>query len=378
MRGFIWTILTILVCLVTAQYLLKDKIDLFAEMRSRIFGKSHFNASAEIIKQRDKQPAKTVQNSSKGAWNGMRGKNKLMVEVYKTGGGVKPDRRLDFYRPIDLAASSNGSAFVLDHSYGRIVELTPHGEFKRFIYLRQDSESKFQYPHILAFANNQLYVVDETQTVFVLDYQGKEIRRFSSGYDIYDLAVDRSGFIYVVTPSDSFRLHKFTAKGIEILAFSLQEEKESDLWKIFARGRIAIGPDNSVYYSLEDPYKIYKYSSNGKWLLAFGRDLGIVLTPPTIHRQKGKIISVNRQQYSYDIKIGSNNVVMNLIKTRGSKGGDVIDLFSDKGVYLQSLYLARNYRHIALVDSNDIILQLPRPINSVERYKIEKMEMAQK
>lgn len=376
MRRFIWAILTLLVFLVTAQFLLKDKINLFSEIRDRIFGRSTSQKIAHIVKVNEKTPPHFVQNSMVGAWMNNVDKNKIMIEVYKTGKRGKADRRLDFYKPIDLAADSNGSAFVLDHSYGRIIEITPQGNFKRFIYLRQDSESPFQYPHVLAFANNRFYVVDETQTVFILDYSGKEIRRFKTNYDIYDLAVDRAGFIYVLTPADSFRLHKFTAKGIETLAFSPQEEKEDELWKIFARGRIAIGPDNSVYYSLEYPYKIYKYSPHGKPLLGFSRDMGIVITPPTIYRQKGKIISVNRQQYSYDIKIASNNIVMNLIKTRGSHGGDAIDLFSDKGQYLQSLYLARNYRHLALVDSNDIILQLPRPTNTVERYKIEKMRMA--
>ncbi len=378
MRGFIWTVLTILVCLVTAQFLLQDKIDLFGEIRHRVFGRGRPQESAKAIKVRDTTPVKSIQNSAAGAWTNMNDKNKMMVEVYKTGRRGKADRRLDFYKPINLAASPHGSAFVLDHSYGRIAELTPQGAFKRFIYLRQDSKSPFQYPNVLAFANNQFYVVDETQTVFVLDYQGKEVRRFKTDYDIYDLAVDRVGFVYILTPADSFRLHKFTAKGVEILAFSQQEEEENELWEIFARGRIAIGPDNSVYYSLEYPYKICKYSQHGKLLFVFGRDLGIVLTPPTIHRQKGKIISVNRQQYSYDIKIGSNNVVMNLVKTQGSRGGDVLDLFSHTGQYLQSLYLARNYCRFALVDSSDVIFQLPRPINSVERYKIEKMAPDQK
>ena len=374
MRGFILTLLTLLIFLVTAQFLLKDKINLFDEIRGRIFGRSASRKTVHIVKVRENTPPRFVQNSTRGAWMSDVNKDKIMVEVYKSGRRGKADRRLDFYKPIDLAADSNGSAFVLDHSYGRIIEITPQGNFKRFVYLRQDSESPFQYPHVLAFANNRFYVVDETQTVFVLDYSGKEIRRFKTNYDIYELAVDRTGAIYVLTPADSFRLHKFTAKGIETLAFSPQEE-ENELWRIFARGRIAIGPDNSVYYSLEYPYKIYKYSPHGKPLLGFSRDMGIVITPPTIHRQKGKIISVNRQQYSYDIKIASNNIVMNLIKTRGSHGGDAIDLFSDKGRYLQSLYLARNYRHFALVDSNDIILQLPRPINTVERYRIEKMRM---
>ncbi|NOY57415.1 MAG: hypothetical protein GXO75_00580 [Calditrichaeota bacterium] len=376
MRGFILTILTLLVFFITAQFLLKDKINLFGEIRDRIFGRSASQKTTFIVKVKKNTPPHFMQNSTVGAWMNNVDKNKIMIEIYKTGKRGHADRRLDFYKPIDLAADSNGSAFVLGHSYGRIVEITPQGNFKRFIYLRQDSESPFQYPHVLAFTNNQFYVVDETQTVIVLDYPGKEIRRFKTNYDIYDLAVDQAGFIYVLTPADSFRLHKFTAKGLEILAFSPQEEKEKELWKIFARGRIAIGPDNSVYYSLEYPYKIYKYSPDGKPVLGFGRDLAIALTPPTIHRQKGKIISVNRQQYSYDIKIASNNIVMNLIKTRGSHGGDAIDLFSYKGKYLQSLYLARNYRHLALVDSNDIILQLPRPTNTVERYKIEKMRMA--
>lgn len=366
LKHLFFFVLTIVVFVLVADYILQHEYDLIGEITHFIFGGEGPEKPGTVEKIKISAPLKKIKNPVHGRWSKDQDKAKIMVPIYKS-----KTKGYKLSKPVDMAVNPDGSTFIVDRSYGRHVELAPDGSFRRYFYLRQASQSKFEYPDLIAFKNNKIYTIDDKKTIFVHLYQGKEKNRFTINYQAYDLTVDNLGNVYILAPTDSFRIHKYNPKGREILAFSPQEEKDAGTWSILSRGHIDSDENGNIYYALETPYKILKYSPKGQPLLSFSRALHIRETPPSIHRRGNKVVAINRQQYSYDLKVSKNNIVMNLNKSQGINGGDAIDLFTTDGEYLQSIHLSRNYLHLGAITFDNFMLQLPRPINTVERYKME-------
>lgn len=361
--------LTIVVFVLIADYLLQDEYDLIGEIKHTIFGGVEPVQPGKVTKVLEAEPPQNIENPPMGIWANQRDSAKVMELVWKT-----RSRGFKLSRPADLAVLPDGSSLITDRSYGRHVELAPDGNFRRYFYLRQASESPFDYPALVEYGSDKIYTVDDDGTIFIHSYNGRELNRIETGYEIYDIAADKLGNIYVVTPADSFRLHKFDPDGRHVLAFAPQTEKEQGAWSILSRGHVDTDSNGNVYFALETPYVTYKYSPAGEPLLSFTRKTHLTYTPPTIHRRNGKVVAINRQQYSYDFKIAPDNTCLNLIKLQRINGGDTIDMFSPEGQYLQSIYLARNYERLGVINRNDFLLQLPRPINTVERYQLRGLE----
>jgi len=372
MRSVIIVLIVLLVFFVLAQILLKDRIDLFGELKYRLFGGNPPGQTSEAFHRvKNFPPPPYIHNPGNPLWSSDASKQRRLLLQYQVGGRRGDEPKLRFYIPIDLAADSKGNVYVLDKGYGRIVQIDTAGNFVRFIYYRQEGKIAFQKPYLLAIDNqDRFYVIDDLNRLFIFskDWKEKQIRL---NYRAYDLCVDSSGNIFILTPADSFRLHKFNPKGKEVLAFSPQEKSDKKLWEVFSRGSIALAANDTLYYSQEYPYRIIKYDPQGVPVLTFDRDLGIIITPPTIHRDGfGKVISVNRQQMSYGLAITPENEVWNLARIRGGKGGDLIDVFTSKGQYVQSLYLGKNQNHLTLIGKDGLVFIRPYPFEQVEKYKI--------
>jgi hypothetical protein len=360
--------LTIIVFVFIVDYIMQHEYDLIGEITFFILGGDGPEKPGTIEKINLASPEKEIINPKYGRWSKDSDRAKVMVSLFKS-----KTRGYKWSKPVDLAVKPDGSSFIVDRSFGRHIELAPDGSFRRYFYLRQDSKSPFDNPSLIAVKNDIIYTIDDKKRVFVHTSQGKEKNRFAINYQAYDLTVDNFGNLYILAPADSFRIHKYNSKGREVLAFSPQEEKEPGTWSILSRGHIDVDSENNIYYAMETPYKILKYSPDGHPLLSFSRELHIRETPPSIHRRGNKVVAINRQQYSYDLKVSKNNIVMNLNKSQGINGGDTIDLFTADGEYLQSIHLSRNYLHLGAITFDNFILQLPRPINTVERYRMSSM-----
>ena len=363
MKRLFFFVLTIVVFVFIADYILQHEYDLIGEISHFILGGEGPEKPGHVEKISLSAPAKDIANPAYGSWAQDSDKAKVMVPLFKS-----RTKGYKMSKPADLAVLPDGSSFIVDRSYGRHIELAPDGSFRRYFYLRQASKSPFEYPGLVASKNGLIYTLDDKSTVFVHTYDGKEEFRFPIDDKVYDLTADKLGNIFVLTTSDSFRIHKYNPQGRKVLSFSPQEEKDPGTWSILSRGHIDVDSDDYIYYAMETPYRIIKYSPEGKPLLAFSRKLSIPETPPSIHRRGDKVVAINRQQYNYDLKVTNNNFVMNLCKMQGINGGDTIDLFTTEGEYLQSIYLSRNYQHLGVITKDDFVLQLPKPINTIERY----------
>jgi len=377
MRTFLIIIITFILFLIATHFILLDRIDLFGEIRYALFGGKPPKVKSSLVVRKVMESDKPllVHGEQFGLWAQLLEQQRELIPIFKIGGKKSGDRRLQFFSPKDLVVDSTGRIYVLDQSYGRVIVISPKGEYLRTVYLRADSETPFQDPSIIAIGpNSNLYVYDSLQRILIMSPLGEELARFKVNYATYDFTVDSKGNIYLLSPGEEFRIHKLNPNGREMIAFAKQEAEEKQLWDVFSRGRLAVGPQDDLFYSLEYPYRIIKYSSDGKALLSFDRDLGTLLTPPTIRRDyKGRVTSVSRQQMTWDIKVAEDGKVYNITRKRGAKGGDVLDVFDASGQYLQSFHLNATVKCFDFAKNDEIVFLLPRPLRRVEKYRIALM-----
>jgi DNA-binding beta-propeller fold protein YncE len=219
--------------------------------------------------------------------------------------------------------------------------------------------------------DGRVYVSDLWKGILVFNPNGTLINIFRIEYEITATVFDSKGNLVAVTPSDTYLLHTFTARGQEVMAFGLQQETSEALREAFGQGFLAIDKTDNVYLSYAFPYKIAKYNPEGQAVLTFARELETPLTPPTIYKGKdGNITQVFRQQFSYDVDVGGDGLIYNLIRTRGAKGGNLIDIFSSTGEYLQTLYLISNAEKFCLYADKIALLTASR-FPSIEIYQIQ-------
>lgn len=79
------------------------------------------------------------------------------------------------------------------------------------------------------------------------------------------------------------------------------------------------------------------------------RALHMPINPPTIIRDNiGNIKKVIREQVTYDLAVGADGFIYNLVRSSSQVGGNILNVFSAEREFLQSFYLERAATAIAL------------------------------
>lgn len=321
---------------------------------------------------RDEASPPHIHNGQRGRWANDPEKIRRLALQTVVGDEASGHR---FRKINDIEFGPTGEVFVLDRGNKSIEVFDSNGEHLRTLGIKEKRRRIMLDPTDMAVDRaGRIYIADGLKGILILDVRGQLLNALDLPYKAERVVIDSRGHIIVLTPGEQYLLRKFNPQGQEFVAFGEQEEPSETMRRIFSRGSLAIDARDNVYVSYIYPYQIVKFNSEGQRVLAFDRELEIAIPPPTIERDKaGKITHVFRQEISYEIRLGPDGLVYNLVKTRGAKGGNVIDVFSPEGTYLQSYYLADNAASFALFNDQLVLSRLADgPV--IEKYRVEKMQ----
>ncbi|MFQ5709745.1 MAG: hypothetical protein ACE5HO_20005, partial [bacterium] len=342
-RFFTTLFLMVVVGLGFVQLLYKDKFNLLEVAKSLLFKKAGVHitrsVSGSVKLVGNEQPVENIHNDQIGRWFNDTSKQRRLQLQYRI--GKKAATAFEFKKALAVEFDSEGNLYVLDRAYKTIEVFSAQGKYIRTLGIGERRRRFMSDPSDLALsASGRIYISDRKKGVLVFQKTGRLQRILGLPYRPQQLAIDSKEQIVVLTPSEDYLLHKLSSAGKELIAFDKQAEPSRGLRQVFGKGSLAIDAADNVYLSYLYPYRIVKYSPEGVRIVAFDRELEIPITPPTIKRDKeGKVKHVFRQKVSYDLEIGADGLLYNLVQTKGDRGGDLIDVFSLEGHYLSSFYL---------------------------------------
>lgn len=319
----------------------------------------------------DGVPADSVDNPNRPEWMGDTSKNRWLNLQYEIG---REKGTVQFRNAIALDFDAKGNLFVLDFGNKSIEVFDTTGKYIRTLGIGENRVRYMSKPTDLAIdKKGRVYVSDRRKGVLIFAGNGRLLRAKKVPYEIAQIALDSRGQIIALAPAHQYMLHKFTAKVREFLVFAPQDETDKALRKVFGDGKLAIDSEDNVYVSKVNPYEIVKFNSNGQPLLTFNRDLDMPINPATIIKDEaGNVKQVIRQEVAYDLEVGTDGLIYNLVRTKGVKGGNLIDVFSPKGTYLQSFYLKSPALSFALF--KDLLALLsPLKFQEIKTYRIGKI-----
>ncbi len=341
------------------------------QLRQRFAGVASDRGQSQRVREvhyRGKVPHR--RNPAVPAWAREPERQRQLNQVFAIGGKLGRDSYF-FLRPSDVDIDAQGRVYVVDRGHRSLRMFAADGSFVRSLRYDPRNNPYFLSPRKVAVSpEGEIYVWDEDRGIVSFDAAGRFRRRISVPYEVADLVVNSRGRLILLAPSEPLMLHEIAPDGSELLAFGEHSEADSALWSVFGLGTLALASADTVCYSAAYPYRITIFDPSGRPVRSFERDLGVVITPPTITRDAtGRIRAVTRQQISFGVGIGGDGFVYNLVRTRASLGADRIDVFSFQGEYLQVFYLPIAAVAFSMRGMRMVLLQAP-PNQRVISYEV--------
>lgn len=337
-------LLFIILSVIFVQVVYREQFDLWQYVKTTLTGggDASYEGKPRAVVRGDIAP-RIVTNSSTPKWSGDPDKTRLL-QLDKT-------IEFEFREATAIAFDAKGKLYVLDYGNKSIEIFTSDGVHSKSVGRGESGEILLSKPTDLVVSDaGKLYVSDRRKGVLIFSADGQWQKTLTMPAPVWSLALNSKQELLVLTPANPYLLHKFDRDGEELLAFGYREEESPALRTVFGQSIVAVDAEDNTYVSFVYPYRIVKYESTGQGVLEFGRELPRNVTPPTIHRKEGRITGVTRQEISFDMQVGADGLLYNLVRTGGGRWGNTIDVFSTEGAYLQSFYLEANAFAFALFD----------------------------
>ena len=184
----------------------------------------------------------------------------------------------DQFNTLGIAVDAEGFVYVTDSANHRIQKFTSAGEFVSSWGSQGTDDGQFHYPCGIAVSDDGFVFVTDGNTdgcMFgSLDPVAPRVQKFTSDGEFVTawggvgngegefneaagVAVDQSGFVYVIDGRFTGRVQKFTSDGVFVSQFGTQN--------LQAPAYIAIAPDGAVYVSEPNADAIFKFDTAGQF-----------------------------------------------------------------------------------------------------------------
>lgn len=266
---------------------------------------------------------------------------KLEIGIEDADHGRSADTNYVFGRINDIVVDKDGNIFAADLGEYCVKKFDTTGRFIIRFGRKGQGPGEFLSLSDLAISeSNQLYVCDtQNKRISIFATDGKFVQSFqiTSMAMPARIAVDSRENIYVI----GYLIYK----GKVIKKYDRQGKLISEFcdWNEGARlaamsgnvGGLTIDDFDNVYYSFSYPYKIQKYSPEGKLLGTISRQVSFFKPPSKATRDdKGRMIGGNQTAAVKGIYILPDEKIIATIW--GKEEGSFLDVFSSGGKFLTS------------------------------------------
>lgn len=310
---------------------------------------------------RNEKGIKFVENDRKSEYE-LQGKTLVLDKMLSIG---KEDGKSEevLYNMWDLTLDNEKNIYVVERKSKCIKKFNQKGEFVLKIGRDGDGPGEFREPfRIFCTADKSIFILDQKGIISRFDCKGKFVSSFKTKPSVSDFVIDSKGNYYVNENYYSEnKIWVYDKKGNIVRSFGPVNKGKngSEAWFLNS-GVMSIDDNDNIYIAFNQPYKIEKYSSDGKMLSVISKKLPFQIVEPNFtEEQRGKQFIVQQNSATRITKdlFVKNKKIYHLVKL----GGDpfayarYLDVFDMNGKYLYQLDFNTDNVRAITVDNNENI-----------------------
>jgi len=309
----------------------------------------------------------------------------IKLEKDLTIGGSEEDINQVFKFIKSANVDEQGNIYILDPNLSVVRKFDKNGQFLWELNKKGQGPGEFMRIIDLAIGREgKVYIADQNnRKIMIFSSKGHFVDEFKfiEG-ELTSIAIDSKDCIYVNFPwrLKDFLIHKFSPRGEKITAFceaGFSEEKDRFLREARNGIEFCVDHQDNVYVSYNRDYKILKYSSTGKLLKTWTRDLPQTPQPIRKYNPQPGWIEIKGDIIIQDIAVDSTGNVYALWGWMASEKGLLIDVFSPEGQYLGNFYsgvkpVEENFQFFH-IDKNDN-LYIIEPLTEPKLYRFKMLK----
>ncbi|MCI0470882.1 MAG: NHL repeat-containing protein [Candidatus Aminicenantes bacterium] len=261
-------------------------------------------------------------------------------------GGSEDDLTQVFKFIMNIAIDKQGGIYVMDTNLSLVRKFDKQGHF--LWELNKKGQGPGEFMRIVDLDTDEdgkLYIADQNKRrIIIYSRDGAYLNEFiTKDGSPLRLAVDSKGFVYVhfIDKTSGYMLHKFTSAGEPVLSFleaGNKDEKDPLLKRAKNSLNFCIDHEDNIYVAFHYEYRIQKYSTVGKLITGWKRELPYKPQSPYIYNPQPGWFEVKGDLIIRDIAVDSNNNIYAMWGSRASEKGPIIDVFNPKGKHLGYFY----------------------------------------
>jgi len=300
-----------------------------------------------------------------------------------------------FRGPHDVKIAKNGSIFINDYRGNNFLKFSHDGKFFKNLYKKGEGPGEIQDYFEYALSQNEIYIYDFVKRkIICIEQEGNLINEFKTYTEQYTdfegIFGDWLVLMKQVSPAKRDKAQMYQDKNkIVLLSKDGKKDKESHVFLnkrfyIANRGMVSWDPFDSVldensgylYVSCTREYMIHVLDLNrGKVMRSFKRKYKRVRYEMSQDEEKF-LKRVNGPKKKYEEDINRLHLFNRLLwvetSKKDEKKGIMIDVFNNKGQFLDNFYLALDGYLISVQDNFIFVNESDEEGNIViKKYIIE-------
>lgn len=295
-------------------------------------------------------------------------------------GTNNPDSVNYFFSGIsDFKVDSVGDLFVLDQITFTIKEFSPNGELITvFGKGGGGGPGEFRSPNAIAVDGGKVFVLDQMLRRLTAFNADGTLFGIMSGLEMMPsqiVANMKLGLVFIVGYAISYdgplvRVYRIDSSNHTFIYDTSIVERYPEVTITRRTGntdRIVMGQDNSIFYSELYPYKIIRFTSNGKLIDEFEGPIKFS-NPPVVEGPIVRSVSGSR-----GLTLLNDSIVVNVVND--GNGDQFLDLFLVGGKWLCSIsskeFGLSSFRHICGTRNGEIYLDIVDPVPLIIKYHVD-------
>jgi len=304
---------------------------------------------------------KIIDNDLKGEYEKL-GKTITLEKILSIGREDGKEEEL-LYGMWDLAVNYKGNIYVVERKNKCVKVFDSKGKFLFKIGRGGDGPGEFREPvRIFSAPNNDVFILDQNGIISRFNDKGKFIFSFKTKSSPNDFVVDSHGNFYV---NENYYADKkiwvYDKKGNQVKSFGdVVKGKNGSETGFLNRGVMAVDKDDNIYIAYNQPFKIEKYSNEGKLISVISRKTPFKITEPDFKEEKkdrGLVVKMNSaSKLAADLFVNNGKIYFLLKTDQGafSHAGS-LDVFDLNGKFLfQAAFNSNDIRAISVDDKGNI------------------------